>query len=61
MIREEVQTQEIKIEIMNNKFLMTLALCLCSSSLAYAQKRISGRVWSKQDGPIVMAYVVEQD
>lgn len=46
---------------MNNKFLMTLALCLCSSSLAYAQKRISGRVWSKQDGPIVMAYVVEQD
>lgn len=46
---------------MNNKFLMTLALCLCSSSLSYAQKRISGRVWSKQDGPIVMAYVVEQD
>lgn len=46
---------------MNNKFLMTLALCLCSSSLAYAQKRITGRVWSKQDGPIVMAYVVEQD
>lgn len=46
---------------MNNKLLMTLALCLCSSSLAYAQKRISGRVWSKQDGPIVMAYVVEQD
>ena len=46
---------------MNNiKFLLTLALCFCCS-LAYAQKRISGRVWSKQDGPIVMAYVVEQD
>lgn len=46
---------------MNNiKFLLTLALCFCCS-LAYAQKRISGRVWSKTDGPIVMAYVVEQD
>lgn len=42
------------------KFLFTLALCLCCS-MAYAQKRISGRVWSKVDGPIVMAYVVEQD
>lgn len=42
------------------KFLLTLALCLCCS-LSYAQKRISGRVWSKQDGAIVMAYVVEQD
>ena len=46
---------------MNNiKFLLTLALCFCCS-LSYAQKRISGRVWSKADGPIVMAYVVEQD
>ena len=46
---------------MNNiKFLLTLALCFCCS-LSYAQKRISGRVWSKQDGGIVMAYVVEQD
>ena len=42
------------------KFLLTLALCFCCS-LSYAQKRISGRVWSKVDGPIVMAYVVEQD
>lgn len=42
------------------KYLLTLALCfLCSVS--YAQKRISGRVWSKLDGGIVMAYVVEQD
>lgn len=46
---------------MNNiKFLLTLALCFCCS-MVYAQKRISGRVWSKLDGPIVMAYVVEQD
>ncbi len=46
---------------MNNiKFLLTLALCFCCS-LSYAQKRISGRVWSKQDGGIVMAVVVEQD
>jgi len=46
---------------MNNiKFLLTFALCFCCS-IAYAQKRITGRVWSKQDGPIVMAYVVEQD
>ena len=46
---------------MNNiKFLLTLALCFCCS-LSYAQKRISGRVWSKADGAIVMAYVVEQD
>ena len=46
---------------MNNmKFLLTLALCFCCS-LSYAQKRITGRVWSKLDGPIVMAYVVEQD
>lgn len=42
------------------KFILTLALCFICS-LSYAQKRISGRVWSKTDGPIVMAYVVEQD
>ena len=46
---------------MNNiKFLLTLVLCFFCA-LANAQKRISGRVWSKADGPIVMAYVVEQD
>ncbi len=44
----------------NTKFLLTLVLCFCCS-LAYAQKRVTGRVWSKADGPIVMAYVVEQD
>lgn len=47
---------------MNNiKFLLTLTLCLCCSVASFAQKRITGRVWSKVDGPIVMAYVVEQD
>lgn len=48
---------------MNNiKFLLTLALCFCCSLAADAQKRISGHVWSKTDnGPVVMAYVVEQD
>ena len=46
---------------MNNvKQLLTLGLCFCCS-MSYAQKRISGRVWSKADGGIVMAYVVEQD
>lgn len=48
---------------MNNiKFLLTLALCFCFSISAEAQKRITGHVWSKTDnGPVVMAYVVEQD
>ena len=47
---------------MNNiKFLLTLVLCFFCALAANAQKRISGRVWSKTDGPIVMAYVVEQD
>lgn len=42
------------------KYLFTLALCL-SCGIAFAQKRISGHVWSKADGPIVMANVVEKD
>ena len=48
---------------MNNniKFLLTLVLCFFCALAANAQKRISGRVWSKTDGPIVMAYVVEKD
>ena len=47
---------------MNNiKFLLTLVLCFFCALAANAQKRITGRVWSKTDGPIVMAYVVEQD
>ncbi len=47
---------------MNNiKFLLTLVLCFFCALAANAPKRISCRVWSKADGPIVMAYVVEQD
>ena len=44
----------------NIKYLLTLALCFCCA-VAFAQKRISGRVWSKTDGPIIMANVVELD
>lgn len=44
----------------NMKYLLTFVLCLCCFA-ANAQKRISGKVYSKADGPIVMAYVVEQD
>ena len=40
------------------KILLTLALCFCYA-LSYAQKRVTGRVWSKADGAIVMANVVE--
>ena len=42
------------------KILLTLALCFCYT-LSYAQKRVTGRVWSKADGAIVMANVVEKD
>ena len=46
---------------MNNiKYLLTLALCFCCA-IAYAQKRVTGHVWSKTDGPIVMANVAEID
>lgn len=44
----------------NIKYLLTLVLCFCCA-VAFAQKRISGRVWSKTDGPIIMANVVELD
>lgn len=45
---------------MNNiKYLLTLALCFCCS-IAFAQKRISGHVWSS-DGPVIMANVCEMD
>ena len=40
------------------KILLTLALCFCYT-LSYAQKRVTGRVWSKTDGAIVLANVVE--
>lgn len=42
------------------KYLLTLALCFCFS-VALAQKRITGHVWSQNDGPIVMANVAEMD
>lgn len=47
---------------MNNiKYILTLALCFCCS-MAFAQKRITGHVWSKTDnGPVIMANVAELD
>ena len=47
---------------MNNiKYLLTLALCFCCT-IAFAQKRISGHVWSKtENGPVIMANVAEID
>lgn len=43
------------------KYLLTLALCLCAT-LAFAQKRVTGHVWSKTDnGPVIMANVAEID
>ena len=42
------------------KYLLLLMLC-CSFTVTYAQKRISGRVWNPQDGPAMMANVVEVD
>ena len=47
---------------MNNiKYLLTLALCFCCA-IAFAQKRVSGHVWSKtENGPVIMANVAEVD
>lgn len=47
---------------MNNiKYLLTLALCFCCA-VSFAQKRVTGHVWSKnENGPIIMANVVEVD
>lgn len=43
------------------KYLLTLALCFCCA-VAFAQKRITGHVWSSADkGPVVMANVAEID
>ncbi len=43
------------------KYLLTLALCFCCT-IAFAQKRVSGHVWSSSDnGPVVMANVAEID
>ncbi len=47
---------------MNNiKYLLTLALCFCCSVAFAQQKRISGHVWNNNDGPVIMANVVEKD
>lgn len=44
------------------KYTSTIVLALCCSTAAFAQqKRISGHVFSKADGAIVMANVVEKD
>lgn len=45
----------------NRKYLLTLILCLICSVAFAQQKRISGHVWSKADGAIMMANVVEKD
>ena len=42
------------------KYLLLIAMCLCLSSVA-AQDRISGHVWNRTDGPVMMANVVELD
>lgn len=43
------------------KYILTLALCFCCLT-AFAQKRITGHVWSKTDnGPVIMANVAELD
>lgn len=43
------------------KYLLTLALCFCCA-VAFAQKRITGHVWSSTDkGPVIMANVAEID
>ena len=43
------------------KYILTLALFICASVAFAQQKRISGHVWSKNDGPVIMANVVEID
>jgi len=44
------------------KYTSTIVLALCCTTAAFAQqKRISGHVFSKADGAIVMANVVEKD
>ena len=44
------------------KYTSTIVLALCCTTAAFAQqKRISGHVYSKADGAIVMANVVEKD
>ena len=43
------------------KYILTFVFALCCSVAMAQQKRISGHVFNKQDGPVVMANVVEKD
>lgn len=43
------------------KYTAAVALALCCTSAFAQQKRISGHVFNKSDGPVVMANVVEKD
>lgn len=45
----------------NSKYLLTLILCFVCAAAFAQQKRISGNVWSKGDGAIMMANVCEMD
>lgn len=45
----------------NSKYLLTLILCFVCAAAFAQQKRISGHVWSKTDGAIMMANVCEMD
>lgn len=45
----------------NNKYLLTLILCFVCAAVFAQQKRITGNVWSKADGAIMMANVCEMD
>lgn len=42
------------------KFILTMTLFLCIGT-AMAQRRVTGRVYSEVDGPVIMANVVERD
>lgn len=47
---------------MNIKYILPLSLAALTSTVAVAQqKRISGHVFNKEDGPVIMANVVEKD
>lgn len=47
---------------MNFRYLLTPAIVICATTSAFAQQqRISGHVFSKTDGPVIMANVVEMD
>ena len=43
------------------KFILTTIALFFFMNSAMAQQRISGRVWSDLDGPVMLANVVERD